>query len=117
MNWYLDVLKKYAVFTGRARRKEFWMFSFIVFAIDVVLMVIDGVIGTGGILYMIHVLATLVPSIAVAVRRLHDIGKNGWWVLISLVPLVGAIVLLVFLCKDSQPESNEYGANPKLANA
>ena len=116
MNWYLDVLKKYAVFSGRARRKEYWMFALFNFIIAIVIGIIEGIIGTGflGILYM---LAVLIPCLAVSVRRLHDIDRTGWWVLIGLVPLIGAIVLIIFAVMDSTPGENQYGPNPKEATA
>ena len=120
MNWYLEVLKKYAVFGGRARRKEYWIFALISVVISILLGFADGLLGFGkdggaGPLGAIYSLAVLVPSLAVAVRRLHDTGRSGWWVLIGLVPCVGFIVLIVFLAQDSQPGANEYGPNPKAA--
>lgn len=123
MNWYLEVLKKYAVFSGRARRKEYWFFVLFNIIISIVLAVIDGVTGSFspeagmGLLGGIYTLAVLIPSIAVSVRRLHDTGRSGWWLLIALVPLIGAIVLLVFMVQDSKPGQNQYGANPKEATA
>lgn len=119
MNWYLQALKKYADFTGRARRKEYWFFVLFYLIIVIVLGIIDGMIGTTmqgagiGILTCIYMLAMFLPGLAVTVRRLHDTGRSGWWVLINLVPLIGAIVLLVFLFSDSQPGTNEYGPSPK----
>ena len=113
MNWYLEVLKKYAVFSGRARRKEFWMFFLFNIIIAVVLGVIEGLIGGYGIISTLYSLAVLIPGIAVSVRRLHDISRSGWWVLIGLVPIIGAIVLIVFMVQDSQPGENQYGRNPK----
>jgi uncharacterized membrane protein YhaH (DUF805 family) len=121
MNWYLVVLKKYAVFNGRARRKEYWYFFLFNILISIVLGVIDGMTGSFspesgmGLLSGIYMLAVLIPGIAVAVRRLHDTSRTGWWLLISLIPLIGAIVLIVFLVSDSKPEENQYGVNPKLA--
>jgi uncharacterized membrane protein YhaH (DUF805 family) len=117
MSWYLAVLKKYAVFSGRARRKEFWMFYLFYLIIVVVLSVIEWMIGIPGILTGIYSLALIIPSIAVTVRRLHDTGRSGWWWWILLVPVIGAIVLLVFMLLDSQPGDNEYGPNPKAAAA
>ncbi len=123
MNWYLEVLKKYAVFSGRARRKEFWFFVLFNIIISIVLAVIDGVTGSFspeagmGLLGGIYTLAVLIPGIAVSVRRLHDTERSGWWLLIALVPLIGAIVLLVFMVQDSKPGQNQYGANPKEATA
>lgn len=115
MNWYIDVLKKYAVFSGRARRMEYWMFVLFNLIIAFVLGFVEGMVGSPGILSMIYSLAVLVPSIAVSMRRLHDIGRTGWWLLIAFVPLIGAVVLLVFMVLDSQPGSNQYGPNPKGA--
>lgn len=113
MNWYTGVLKKYAIFEGRARRMEFWMFALFNFIIGVVLGVIDNVIGTGGVLGGIYSLAVLVPGIAVSVRRMHDTGRSGLWVLIALVPFIGWIAFIVLALLDSTPGDNEYGPNPK----
>ncbi len=113
MSWYIMVLKKYAVFSGRARRKEYWMFILFNFIFALVLGILDNIIGTSNVLGTIYSLAVLVPGIAVSVRRLHDTNRSGWWVLIGLVPLIGAIVLLVFVVQDSQPGDNQYGPNPK----
>jgi len=123
MGWYIEALKKYTVFGGRSRRKEYWYYALFVVTISIVLSTIDGLIGTsnsstgGGLLSGIFGLATLVPSIAVSVRRLHDIDRTGWWVLIGLVPLIGWIVLLVFHVQDSTSGTNRYGPNPKSASA
>lgn len=123
MNWYLEVLKKYAVFSGRARRKEYWYFILFNILISIVLGIIDGVIGSFstkagmGLLEGIYTLSVLIPGIAVSVRRLHDTGRSGWWLLIVLVPLIGAIVLLVFMVQNSQTDENQYGNNPKTATA
>ncbi|EFE76041.1 DUF805 domain-containing protein [Streptomyces filamentosus] len=114
MNWYLAVLKNYAGFSGRARRKEYWMFTLINFVISLVLTIIGSAIGVEFISY-IYSVAVIIPALAVAVRRLHDTGRSGWWLLIALVPLVGAIVLIVFLASEGKPETNEHGVNPKLA--
>lgn len=113
MEWYLEVLRKYAVFSGRARRKEYWMFILINMLIALALGVIDGILGGGGLLGGLYSLAILIPSLAVSVRRLHDTGRSGWWILICLIPLLGAIVLLIFMLIDSDPEANEFGQNPK----
>ena len=115
MNWYIEVLKKYAVFSGRARRKEYWMFVLFYIIFGIILGIIEGIIGISGILTGLYCLALLIPSIAVSVRRLHDIGRTGWWVLICLVPIVGSIVLLIFMLLDSQPGDNQYGPFPKNA--
>ena len=113
MEWYINVLKKYAVFQGRARRKEYWMFTLVNFIIACVLSLLTRFIGIFGILSFVYSLAILIPSIAVCVRRLHDIGKSGWWFLLILIPLVGSIILLVWYCMDSQEGENAYGPCPK----
>lgn len=120
MNWYLEVLKKYAVFTGRARRAEYWWFTLFNLLASIALGLIDGFTGMigeagFGVLGTLYALAVLLPSLGVLVRRLHDTNRSGWWVLIALIPLIGAIVLLVFVVLDSQPETNQYGPNPKDA--
>ena len=119
MNWYLEVLKKYAVFDGRARRKEYWFFQLFNFLISLALGFIDIATGlfdpeTGlGLFSGIYALGVMIPGIAVSVRRLHDTGRSGWWLLINLVPLLGSIVFIYFTVLDSTPESNEYGQSPK----
>ncbi|CAA0125111.1 Inner membrane protein YhaH [Halioglobus japonicus] len=120
MNWYLEVIRKYAQFSGRARRKEYWFFVLFNLIISIALTFVDSVIGTlntetgYGVLSGIYSLAVLIPSLAVSFRRLHDTGRNAWWLLIGLIPIIGAIVLLVFMVQDSQEGENEYGASPKL---
>ncbi len=113
MEWYLTVLRKYAEFSGRARRKEYWFFVLFNIIISFVLGFVDGFAGLGGVLGGIYALAVLIPSIAVGVRRLHDTGRSGWWLLIGLVPIIGVIVLIVFMVGDSESGSNQYGPNPK----
>ena len=111
MNYYLKVLKNYAVFKGRARRKEYWMFvlfNYIVFFLIIVLFN-----SPNGEFVTFYALAVIIPSVSVGVRRLHDVGKSGWFMLISLVPIIGSIWLLVLLCTDGDSEDNEYGSNPK----
>lgn len=123
MNWYLHVLKNYATFSGRARRKEYWMFFLISALISIVLTLLDILLGTysveyeAGLFSGLYSLLILIPSIAVVVRRLHDTDRSGWWILISLIPLIGVIVLFVFICLDSQPGTNRFGANPKEATS
>ena len=112
MEYFIDGLKKYADFTGRARRKEFWMYTLFYMIFYVLAVVIDVVLGTM-IFAGIYALALLIPTIAISARRLHDTDRSGWWQLIGLIPLIGAIVLLIFYVQDSLGE-NEYGANPKL---
>ncbi len=121
MEWYLMVWKRYAQFSGRSRRKELWMFALFNTIICTVLYVGGMMMAMRGsslgtiffALYGIYALAVLVPSLAVEVRRLHDIGKSGWWLLIAFVPIVGAILLLVWFVSDGQPGDNQYGPNPK----
>jgi uncharacterized membrane protein YhaH (DUF805 family) len=120
MNWYLDVLKKYAVFQGRSRRKEYWMFSLVNLILVFGLVMIEGTMGLGmaeglGMLSGLYMLLVLLPSLAVSVRRLHDTGRSGWWLLIAFIPLIGALVLLFFNIQDSELGENEYGVNPKPA--
>ena len=111
MEWYLKVLKQYADFNGRARRKEYWMFvlfnMLIVFGIGVVSGILNAALQINlGIISVIYSLATLIPGIAVSVRRMHDIDRRGWWL---LVPIIG----IVFLFFDSTPVENRFGENPK----
>jgi len=123
MNWYVRVLKKYAVFSGRARRKEYWMFALFNFIFSLVASLLDMVIfvmtfwGFGfwgfGPIAVVYAIAVFVPALAVSVRRLHDVGKSGWYYLIILIPIAGPIWFLVLACTDSQPGDNEYGPNPK----
>jgi uncharacterized membrane protein YhaH (DUF805 family) len=123
MNWYLDVLKKYATFSGRARRKEYWYFFLFSTIISIVLVGIDGLTGTYteksgfGLLSGIYTLAVLIPSMAVWVRRLHDTNRSGWWTLIILIPLIGVIVILVFTVQEGKPGENRFGPDPKAAIA
>jgi len=114
MDWYLMALKKYADFKGRSQRKEYWMFTLFNLLAFFVLSIVGSVLGDQAeLLTGIYSLGVLLPSIAVTVRRLHDIGRSGWWALLMVVPVVGALVLVVFALQDSQPEANEYGPNPK----
>ncbi|QUJ66210.1 DUF805 domain-containing protein [Photobacterium sp. GJ3] len=119
MNWYLYALKKYAVFSGRAQRQEYWYFFLINLIITLALGIVDHLLQTPGaedgtgMLGGIYSLAVLLPSLAVGARRLHDIGRSGWWMLLVLVPILGFIVLVIFFVQDGQPGENEYGLNPK----
>ena len=101
---------KYADFTGRARRSEFWFWSLFTFIVVVLLCCIPVI---GWILLPIAGIAFIIPSLAVGARRLHDTGKSGWWWLINLIPTVGTIILIVFWVQDSNAGENQYGANPK----
>ena len=108
MKSYLEVLKKYAVFSGRARRKEYWMFFLFNILITVVLNLIGAILGISSILSGIYGLAVLIPGIAVAIRRMHDTGRSGWWLLLPIVDIV-------FLIQNSQQGDNKYGPNSVAA--
>ena len=119
MNWYLEALKKYAVFSGRARRKEYWYFILFSVIMIIPLTVIDSVTGTfnakfgTGLLGAIYIVAMWLPMIAVTVRRLHDTGRTDRRLRIGLVPLIGFVVLFIFTVQDSDPGENRFGSNPK----
>jgi len=123
MHWYLDVLKsKYAQFSGRSRRMEYWMFVLINVLISIALVVVDFMAGTMSsaglpLISGLYSLAVLIPSLAVLIRRLHDTDRSAWWLLILLIPLIGSFVLLVFLFLDGTPGDNRHGASPKAAAA
>jgi len=118
MNWFLTALKKYAVFSGRARRAEYWYFALFSFIISILLWVIGAFLAKiSGLPWMallgfIYMIAIILPSIAVSVRRLHDTDRSGWWVLIGFVPVV-SLILLYFMVIDGNPAENKYGPNPK----
>lgn len=112
--WYVKVLKQYTDFSGRARRREYWMFILANFIVCFVLGIISALIPkVGAVIQGLYSVAVLIPTLAVGVRRLHDTGKSGWYLLVSLIPLVGGIWLLVLLCQDSQAGANQWGENPK----
>ena len=121
MNWYTDVLKKYVQFSGRARRKEYWFFMLFNTLVVAVLAFIDMSTGrnnstTGiGLLSGLYALATFLPQLGVTVRRLHDIDRTGWWVLLGVIPLIGELVLIVFLATNGTAGDNRYGPDPKAA--
>lgn len=107
-----SVFTNYANFNGRARRSEYWYFTLFNIIVSSIISVVSTNIGLP-ILATIWSLAVLIPGLAVVVRRLHDIGKSGWWYFIVLVPCVGAIMMIVFFCTDSEQGSNQYGDCPK----
>jgi len=119
MDWYLEALKKYAVFEGRSRRKEYWFFGLFNAIFSVVLVIADVFFGTSGgvsspgLLSGVYTLGVFLPALAVLVRRLHDTKRSGWWVLISFLPLIGVLVLLFFSLQEGQPGENQYGFSPK----
>jgi uncharacterized membrane protein YhaH (DUF805 family) len=123
MNWWITCMQKYADFSGRARRTEYWMFSLFSFIFAIVAIVLDNVLGTAvedvgyGLFYMVFGLAITIPSLAVLVRRLHDVGKSGWWMFISIIPLIGGIWLFILTVTEGDSGRNEYGENPKLLSA
>ena len=113
MDWYLGVLRQYAVFDGRARRKEYWMFLLFNFVIAAALGLVGRVIGLGGALQALYTLGVLIPGLAVSVRRLHDTGRSGWWLLVVLVPLVGWLIVLYFMVQPGETAENSHGPDPK----
>jgi uncharacterized membrane protein YhaH (DUF805 family) len=130
VNWYVKVLKQYVDFSGRARRREYWMFILVNIVIVIVLSLIDTMLGTGGfratsgggsfyaanslgLLSGLYSLAVLLPTIAVTVRRLHDTDRTGWWILLGFIPIIGGIVLLVFYVLEGTQGANRYGPDPK----
>lgn len=120
MKWYLKVLRQYADFNGRARRKEYWMFALFNVIFLLIAAVLDNLLGLTfneqipyGYLYIMYALVVIIPGLAVAVRRLHDVGKSGWFYLIALIPIIGSIWLLVLFLTDGNPGPNQYGPNPK----
>lgn len=118
LSWYGLVWKRAMDFGGRSRRKEYWWFSLINLIVIFVMMMIDATImgqtaGGIGIFYLLYVLFSFVPSLSLTIRRLHDVGKSGWWILIGLIPLLGILIFFLFAIRDSEPFTNRYGPNPK----
>ena len=118
MKWYLHALRNYAVFRGRARRREYWIFELMTAAIALALFVLAVELGKAGYPYFLglpflYIVATIIPSLSSLVRRLHDTNRSGWWFWISLIPLFGPISILIFTVENSQPGENRYGPNPK----
>ena len=132
MDWMLMPYRRYAEFAGRSQRKEYWMFvlfQIIVMIVPYILLfagapAVDPMtgetMGSPGVLFylafiiiIVFALVTIIPSIAVIVRRLHDTDHSGWWYWIQLIPLVGPIIMLVFLCSDGTPGPNRFGPDPK----
>ena len=124
MKWYLKVMRNnYANFSGRARRKEYWMFVLVQTIVMIGLMILDSVLGLDfelqgislgyGYLYLIGLIVHFIPSLAVLVRRLHDVGKSGWFYFIFLIPIIGVLWLLVLYCTEGQKQDNKWGPDPK----
>lgn len=113
MEWYINAVKKYAVFSGRSHRTEYWSFVIINFIIMFLLEFFEGVIWDARILSGIYSLFIILPSLAVLVRRLHDTNRSGWWALLLLIPVIGFLVVLIFTIQDGTTGVNRYGVNPK----
>ena len=119
MNYYLEAFSKYATFSGRARRKEYWMFILFNMLFAIVAMILDNLAGLAipelgyGPIYGLYILAVLIPGLAVTVRRLHDVGKSGWMYFIVLIPIIGATWLLVLMVSSGDQGQNQYGSDPK----
>jgi uncharacterized membrane protein YhaH (DUF805 family) len=119
-DYYILVFKRWLDFRGRSRRSEYWYFSLANFIVSILLSVIESVVGIdgegfgGGALSGIYSLVTLVPGLSVSFRRLHDVGKSAWWLLLVLIPILGWIPLLIWCIRDSDENRNEYGPNPKF---
>ena len=111
MHWYVDVLKKYAVFDGRASRSEYWYFTLFSVIISIILAVI-GAAAQVGFLQGIYSLAVLLPSLGVTIRRLHDTNRSGWWWLIGIIPVIGWIWIIILLASGGDGGSNNYGPDP-----
>ena len=114
MHWYVDVLKNYVGFSGRAHRTEFWMFVLINLIVGFVLGYVGTIIHLSFIGFLYN-LAVLLPGVAVAMRRLHDTDRSGWWLLLGFIPILGWIVLIIFYCLESTPGQNQYGPSPQGA--
>lgn len=123
MNYYLQVLRNYTNFSGRARRSEYWMFLLFNILFGFVLMLMDNLLGFAieglgyGPLYILYALFVFIPGLAVMIRRLHDVGKSGWMALILFIPLIGVIWLIVLMATDGETGENKWGENPKAAIA
>jgi uncharacterized membrane protein YhaH (DUF805 family) len=118
INWFMTVVTQhYFDFQGRARRAEYWWYTLVYVIFYIVLAVVDSVLGTARLLSGLLSLALLLPSLGVAVRRLHDIGRSGWWILIGLIPILGWILLIYWYVQPGTSGQNEYGADPKAGLA
>lgn len=113
MNWYLSVVKNYVGFSGRASRKEYWMFVLFNIIFFIITIVLDNMLDGTGIIFFIYALVLFLPSLAVTIRRLHDTDRTGWWALLSFIP-IGDLVLLVFMCLEGTVGENRFGADPKV---
>lgn len=124
MKWYLKVLNQYFDFSGRSRRTEYWMYLLFNFIFALIAAILDNMLNMTfapeipyGFIYLFYVLAVFIPGLAVSVRRLHDLDKSGWWLLLSLIPIIGAVWLIILHATEGTPGNNRYGANPKIVVA
>lgn len=123
MHWYFDALRKYAAFTGRSRRAEYWVFFVINFVVYLAAAFLDVMAGTFskemgvGLASGVYALFVLLPSVSVSVRRLHDTNRSAWWLLLGFVPIIGPLVLFVIYCLEGTPGDNDYGGDPKAEAA
>lgn len=120
MHYYVNVIKNYVNFSGRATRQEYWIFFLINIAVSIALGIVDEIFvsSSGSSVHILSGLYTLfifLPGFALFIRRLHDTNRSGWWILIGLIPVIGAIVLFIFTVLDSAPEINKWGVSPKYA--
>lgn len=116
MNWFLLAFQRFSDFHGRSRRKEYWMFFLFNLLFSAAIVIVDDILGFNegfGFLYVLYGLLVFIPSLALTVRRLHDIGKSGWMLLVSLIPLIGSIWLFILLVTEGDPHPNRYGPDPK----
>ncbi|MGR5206867.1 MULTISPECIES: DUF805 domain-containing protein [Vibrio] len=122
-DWYLGVIRNYTGFSGRARRQEYWYFTLVNILVNLVMNIIDRIMGNVfqienfGLFGVLYALFILIPSLAVTVRRLHDTDRTGWWVFIAIIPIIGFLVMLYFLVQDSEEGTNQYGDNPKTVQS
>ena len=112
MNYFLDGYRQFANFEGRASRKQYWMFYLFYLISYIFFAIIDGLLRTDGLFIALFALVSLLPNIAIVTRRLHDINKSGWWQLLMFIPVIGAIVLFVFLLMKGEESENRFGAVP-----
>ncbi len=115
MDWFKKGLRNYTNFSGRARRKEYWYFVLVQMGLVIIAMILDAIIFNSetGLFYIVVALGLFLPGLAVTIRRLHDTSRSGWWFLISILPLIGSIILLVFLASDTKLETNQWGPPAK----
>jgi len=115
IDWFKKALRNYVNFSGRARRKEYWYFVLAHFVLIIIAMILDSIIlgSETGLFYIIVAFGLFLPGLAVTVRRLHDTSRSGWWFLLSLIPLIGSLILLIFLASDTKRETNQWGPPAK----